>query len=91
MRGFRGGFSRQAFARQQGQSFVNRHLVLPRHAVEAFLLAFLGEFRAQIAVHAGHVLRADDLDADLFQGVVGVFRLAPRRHAGRVDAVVMMA
>ncbi len=69
----------------------DRQLVLPRHPVEAFGLAFLAEPRAQIGGDAGHVAGADHLDAGLLERVVDVLGLARAGAAGGVDGVVMVA
>jgi hypothetical protein len=90
LRPFRHRLPRQTLPREQGQCLVDRHLVFPRHAVEALLLTFFREFRAQIAMHTQHVLGAHDLDPHLLQRIVGVFGLAPRRHAGGMNAVVVV-
>ena len=90
-RGLRRGLAGNLFARQQRQRLVDRQLILAGHAVVAFGLAFLGQLGAQVGVDAVHVARADDLDADLFEGIVGVLRLPPRRHALGVNRVVVMA
>ena len=91
LRRFGGRFAGQTLAGEQGQCLVDRQLVLAGHAVVAFGLAFLRQLGAQVGVDAVHEARADDLDADLFQGVVGVLGFAPGRHALGVDAVVVVA
>ena len=79
------------FACQQRQRRLDRQLILAGHAVVAFGLAFLRQFGLQVGGDTRHVARADDFDADLFQCVVDVLRFAPRRHAGGVHRIVVMA
>jgi hypothetical protein len=77
-------------ARQQRQRRADGQLVLPRHAVVALGLAFLGQLGAEVGGDARHVARANDLDTSLFERVIGILRLAPRRHAGGMQGVVVM-
>ncbi len=87
-----GDFSPDICSRASRDSAAcDRQLVLAGHAVVAFGLALLAQFRVQIGRDARHVARTDHLDARLFERVVDVLRLAARRHAGGVHRIVVMA
>ena len=83
-------FPRQLLPRQQRQRSVDRQLILAGHAIEAVGDAFLGQFGAQIGVHAVHELRANDFDTNLFERVVGVLGFLAGRHALRVHGVIVV-
>ena len=78
-------------ARQQAECGRQRQLVLARHAVEAFGLAFFLQSGPQVGGDALHMPGADHLDTRLLQRVVDVLRLAAPRAAGGVDDVVVVA
>ena len=86
----RGFFAGHLLACQQGQSCLDRQLILAGHAVVAFGLALLRQFRLQVRRHACHMPRTDDFDPRLFERVVDILRLAPRRHAGGMHRIVVM-
>ena len=83
--------ARHLLAREQRQRRLDRQLVLARHAVVALGLALLAQLRLQVGGDARHVARADHLDPHLLERVVDVLRLAPRRHAGGVHRIVVVA
>lgn len=91
MRDLGRGVAGQAFARQHAERGGQRKLVLPRHAVVALGLAFLGQLGAQVGGDTFHELRADGLDAHLFQRVEHLACLAPAGDARGVQGFVVVA